>query len=166
MGYDLDGAAGKETSLVAGGQKSKGYKYFCVFGSVYNLDFGKWDFRNWAQQSEENIERFLEYFEQGLRRFEKDAGTKNGTGVAEIIDFDGFSLSHHASQSGECFWKDLDPSNTSHALTDSKNLAKETISVYPLLIPESLCSHQDCNANVCRTAEIEPRRELWLYCEW
>ena len=67
---------------------------------MYFIDFGKWDYRQWAEQTEEKVAEFWKYFEQFVRREEKDAAKYDG--MVEIVDFDGFTLSHHASPKGEC----------------------------------------------------------------
>lgn len=48
---------------------------------------------------------FWKYFEQLVRREEKDAMRSNGGGIVEIIDFDGFSLNKYASSKGESIVK-------------------------------------------------------------
>ena len=72
-------------------------------GSVYAFEFGKWDFRQWADQTEEKVEEFWKYFEQLVRRQRKDAGMNNGAGVVQVTDWEGFTLSRHASPKGESF---------------------------------------------------------------
>ena len=66
---------------------------------MYYSDFGKWDYRRWAQQSEEKVAEFWKFFEQMVRREEKDAARSNG--MVEVVDFSGFTLGHHASPKGE-----------------------------------------------------------------
>ena len=68
---------------------------------VYVVQFGKWDFRGWAQKPEEKVEEFWKYFEQYVKRHEKDGERNGGEGVVDIVDWDGFSLSHHASKKGD-----------------------------------------------------------------
>lgn len=70
---------------------------------MYAIDFGKWDYREWAHKPDEKLEEFWKYFEQFIRRQEKDAAVNDGEGMVEIVDWDGFSLSHHASPKGDYF---------------------------------------------------------------
>ena len=44
---------------------------------------------------------FWKYVEQCIRRNKKDAG--DGEGTVNINDWEGFSLSHHASKDGKSF---------------------------------------------------------------
>ena len=68
---------------------------------MYVVQFGKWDYRALADKPKEKRTEFWAcYFEQFIRRGMKDGGEE---GTVEIVDFDGFSLSHHASKDGESF---------------------------------------------------------------
>ena len=69
-----------------------------VYVAVYVAEFGKWDYREWAHKPAEKVAEFGKYFEQFIRRMRKDAGEE---GIVLIVDWDGFSLSHHASKDGE-----------------------------------------------------------------
>ena len=67
--------------------------------AVYVIEFGKWDYREWAQKPEEKLKEFWKHFEKHIQLQSKDGGED---GVVEIVDWEGFSLSHHASRDGEC----------------------------------------------------------------
>ena len=67
---------------------------------MYVVEFGKWNYHKWAEQSAEKVEEFWIYHEQIVRRQEKDAALNGGQGIVQIIDWDGFSLSNHASKNG------------------------------------------------------------------
>ena len=68
---------------------------------MYVIEFGKWNFRQWGNQSVEKVDEFWKYYEQLIRRGEKDAGMNHDAGVVHLVDFEGFALSHHASPKGE-----------------------------------------------------------------
>ena len=72
-----------------------------LFEIVYAVEFGKWDYREWAKKPDEKLAEFKKYFEQCMRREEKDAAVNNGQGMVHIIDWAEFSLSHNASPKGE-----------------------------------------------------------------
>ena len=68
---------------------------------MYVVDFGKWDYRDLAEKPKERLTEFWTfYYEQFVRRQKKDAGEE---GMVEIVDWDGFRLSNHASKDGESF---------------------------------------------------------------
>ena len=69
--------------------------------AVYLVEFGKWDYRQWARKPEEKLVEFWKFFEQFVRRQEKDAKANNGQGMVQLVDWDGFALSHHSSPHGE-----------------------------------------------------------------
>ena len=68
---------------------------------MYVVEFGRWDFREWAEKPEEKIKEFWKYVEQLLRCQVKDAELNGGRGIVDLVDWDGFSLSHHASPKGK-----------------------------------------------------------------
>ena len=64
------------------------------------MEFGKHNFRELAEYSEEKKAEFWKGWEQWTRVMEKDAALNNGQGIVLIVDCDGFSLAHYASSEG------------------------------------------------------------------
>ena len=68
--------------------------------TVHVVEFGKHNFRRLATQPKEKVDELWKSWEQWTRVMEKDAALNNGQGIVLILDFDGFSLAHYASQEG------------------------------------------------------------------
>ena len=68
--------------------------------AVYVVEYGKWNPRELAKLSEEKREEVMKYYEQYVRRVERDASLNNDQGIVLLIDFDGFGLVQYASDSG------------------------------------------------------------------
>ena len=49
------------------------------------------------------MKEFYKYFEQFARRVARDQGANGTEGIVDIVDWDGFALSHFASSRGENF---------------------------------------------------------------
>ena len=64
------------------------------------MEYGKWNPRELAKLSEEKREELMKYYEQYVRRVERDASLNNDQGIVLLIDFDGFGLVQYASDSG------------------------------------------------------------------
>ena len=99
MGYDYDGLAGRHCWLpkmfcnLCNFQPSLSY----LHSLVYVTEFGKWNYRHWPTA---RVDEFWKYHEQLIRLHEKDAKMSGGQGTVCIMDWDGFQLKHHASQTG------------------------------------------------------------------
>ena len=64
-------------------------------------DFGKWNYREWAQKPKEKQDEFWKFFEQYVKRHERDAALNNEQGIVIIIDWEGFALGQYASNNGK-----------------------------------------------------------------
>lgn len=68
---------------------------------MHVLEFGNFDLRKWAAKPKDKIEEFWRAYEQWLRFQEKDASLNSNQGMVILMDFDGFTLAHFASQQGK-----------------------------------------------------------------
>ena len=99
-GQDLEGSSGTPKHFPHWySYTSTDKKNISYHPTVYIIEFGKWNYREWALKSDEKIAEFWTYIEQCIRRHKKDAD--EGKGAVDIVDWDGFSLSNHASKDGE-----------------------------------------------------------------
>ena len=74
------------------------------FNVVHICEFGKFDMRTLLLNHKEVVEEFWKYFEQWIRRMEKDSSSNEDKGIVLIIDFDEYALKHGASPEGEYFF--------------------------------------------------------------
>ena len=65
--------------------------------AVYIVEYGKWNPREFTQLSKEKVQELLKFYEQFVRRGERDGSLNNNQGVVVIVDYDGFGLKHYAS---------------------------------------------------------------------
>ena len=75
--------------------------------TVHVVEFGKYNFRAFGKSPEEEFAELSKSWEQWTRVMEKDAALNNGQGIVLIVDFDGFSLAHFASQTGDVSISDI-----------------------------------------------------------
>ena len=132
--------------------------FLFIFCTVYVIEFGNWDYREWAQKPEEKLNEFWKHFEQHIRRQSKDGGED---GVVEIVDWEGFSLSHHASRDGEYI---------KSCSVHTKLFCKLHCCIL-LLAPArsssvNFCSHQISNENFRWTHAGRQDFEVRILCEW
>ena len=65
------------------------------------MDFGNWNYRDLAREPEATIKEFWKYFEQYVRRVQRDGALKGHQGTVFLLDWDGFHLEEYASGSGK-----------------------------------------------------------------
>lgn len=75
------------------------FRHLCI---VYVVEFGKWVYRDLARKPEDKIKEFWKYYEQYIRRVQRDGAVNDHQGTAIIADYDGFRLAEYASSSGKC----------------------------------------------------------------
>ena len=74
---------------------------------VYVVEYGKCNPHEFPQLSDEKVQEFWKYYEQFVRRVERDGALNNGAGAVLIADYDGFGLNHYASAPGNLTLKSL-----------------------------------------------------------
>ena len=72
--------------------------FHCIPWPTFHVAaLGNLDGRKWAAETKEKQYEFWKYYEQGSRIQENDAAINNNQGIVLILDFDGYTLKHFAS---------------------------------------------------------------------
>ena len=65
------------------------------------MEYGKWNYREISNLSEEEVKDFYKYCEKLARLESRDGDNNNSQGIVTIVDWDGFALKNFASREGE-----------------------------------------------------------------